>query len=76
MYSFEQFRSVSSSFEQFRAVSNSFEQFLTVSTSFGLTILRNTGPEIPWDKKAETLSEFLERLRDSGYSGIATQDSF
>ena len=40
----------------------------TSLTQYGLRILRNTSLELSWDLKAEMLSEFSERMRDSGYS--------
>ena len=40
----------------------------TTLTQYGLRILRNTSLEISWDVKAEMLSEFCERMRDSGYN--------
>ena len=39
----------------------------TSLTQYGLRILRNTSLELSWDLKAEMLSEFSERMRDSGY---------
>ena len=40
----------------------------TALTQYGLRILRNTKLEVEWSVKAAMLSEFMERLRDSGYS--------
>ena len=40
----------------------------TSLTQYGLRILRNTKLEVPWSEKAEMLSEFSARLRDSGYN--------
>ena len=40
----------------------------TSLTQYGLRILRNTKLEVPWSTKANMLSEFCARLRDSGYS--------
>ena len=40
----------------------------TTLTQYGLRILRNTSLEISWDVKAEMLSEFCERMKDSGYN--------
>ena len=40
----------------------------TAITQYGLRILRNTKFELEWEIVAELLSEFSERLRDSGYS--------
>ena len=40
----------------------------TSLTQYGLRILRNTKLEVPWSEKAEMLSEFSARLRDSGYT--------
>ena len=40
----------------------------TALTQYGLRILRNTKLEVPWSEKAAMLSEFSERLRDSGYT--------
>ena len=40
----------------------------TALTQYGLRILRNTKLEVPWSEKAEMLSEFSARLRDSGYT--------
>ena len=37
-------------------------------TQYGLRILRNTKLEVEWCQKAAMLSEFMERMRDSGYS--------
>ena len=39
----------------------------TSLSQYGLRILRNTSLELSWDLKAEMLSEFSERMRDSGY---------
>ena len=39
----------------------------TSLTQYGLRILRYTKLEVPWVEKAEMLSEFSARLRDSGY---------
>ena len=38
----------------------------TASTQYGLRILRNTKLEIDWQDKAEMLTTFMRRLRDSG----------
>ena len=32
--------------------------------------MRNTSLELSWDLKAEMLSEFFERMRDSGYRKV------
>ena len=48
------------------AMSNSVKR--TSITQYGLRILRNTKLELEWEVVAEMLSEFCERLRDSGYS--------
>ena len=42
----------------------------TTLTQYGLRILRNTSLEISWDIKADMLSEFCERMRDSGYNEV------
>ena len=47
------------------AVSTSVKR--TALTQYGLRILRNTKPEIEWKLRANMLSEFSERMRDSGY---------
>ena len=47
------------------AMSNSVKR--TAITQYGLRILRNTKLELEWEIVAELLSEFAERLRDSGY---------
>ena len=39
----------------------------TALTQYGLRILRNTSLELDWDSKAEMLSDFCSRMRDSGY---------
>ena len=39
----------------------------TSLAQYGLRILRNTSLELSWNMKAEMLSEFSERMRDSGY---------
>ena len=39
----------------------------TALTQYGLRILRNTKLEVEWRVKADMLSEFMERMRDSGY---------
>ena len=39
----------------------------TALTQYGLRILRNCKLEIEWEEKAEMLSIFMERMRDSGY---------
>ena len=39
----------------------------TALTQYGLRILRNSKPEIEWQQRADMLSEFMERMRDSGY---------
>ena len=40
----------------------------TALTQYGLRILRNTKLEVEWSEKAAMLSEFMERMRDSGYN--------
>ena len=40
----------------------------TSLTQYGLRILCNTKLEVPWSQKADMLSEFCARLRDSGYN--------
>ena len=40
----------------------------TALTQYGLRILRNTKLEVEWSEKAAMLSEFMERMRDSGHS--------
>ena len=39
----------------------------TALTQYGLRILRNSKPEIGWQQRADMLSVFMERMRDSGY---------
>ena len=39
----------------------------TALTQYGLRILRNCKLELEWGAKAEMLSTFMERMRDSGY---------
>ena len=39
----------------------------TALTQYGLRILRNTKPELEWTQTAVAISEFSERMRDSGY---------
>ena len=39
----------------------------TALAQYGLRILRNTKLEIDWQDKAEMLTTFMRRLRDSGY---------
>ena len=39
----------------------------TALTQYGLRILRNSKLELEWEAKAEMLSTFCERMRDSGY---------
>ena len=39
----------------------------TALTQYGLRILRNTKPGLEWRETAAALSEFSERMRDSGY---------
>ena len=40
----------------------------TVLTQEAIRILRNCSKELVWDRKAELLSHFTERMRDSGYN--------
>ena len=47
------------------AMSNTVKR--TAITQYGLRILRNTKLELEWKVVADLLSEFSERLRDSGY---------
>ena len=39
----------------------------TALTQYGLRILRNSKLELEWEEKANMLSTFCERMRDSGY---------
>ena len=39
----------------------------TVQSQEVVRILRNCHPEVPWSRKAEHLSQFMQRLRTSGY---------
>ena len=47
------------------AMSNTVKR--TAITQYGLRILRNTKLDLEWKVVADMLSEFSERLRDSGY---------
>ena len=40
----------------------------TVLTQEAIRILRNCSKELAWDRKAELLSQFTERMKDSGYN--------
>ena len=46
----------------------------TALTQYGLRILRNTKLEVDWQDKAEMLTTFMKRLRDSGYKQIFRQE--
>ena len=39
----------------------------TALTQYGLRILRNTKPELEWTQTVVAMSDFSERMRDSGY---------